>query len=125
MATSPPLIAVVDDDAAVRNSLKFSLEIEGFAVRTFVDAEDFLKTGSLQDIQCLIVDQELPGKNGLEFVAGLREHGVTVPALLISGRLTPTVIRQASIAGIPLIEKPLIGNGLVEALRAAVGSRPG
>ena len=87
MAISHPIIAVVDDDAAVRNSLKFSLEIEGFAVRTYASGEELLGSRGLSDCQCLIVDQDMPRMTGLELVAALREQGVKVPALLISGIL--------------------------------------
>src|SRR6266568_2332379 len=121
MAISLPIIAVVDDDAAVRSSLKFSLEIDGFAVRTYASADDLLKSGNLSDFQCLVVDQNMPRMTGLELVAQLRKQGLKVPALLVSGHLTPAVTRQASAAGIPTIEKPFLGNGLLDSIRAAVG----
>jgi len=121
MATSPPIIVVVDDDAAVRSSLKFSLEIDGFVVRTYASAEEFLSLGDRSDLQCLIVDQNMPRMTGLELIAALRKQGLKVPALLVSGHLTPTITRQASAAGIPTIEKPFLGNGLIDSIRAAVG----
>src|SRR6185503_17249009 len=100
MANSNALIFVVDDDAAVRNSLKFSLEIDGFAVRTYANAEELLRSSNLNDFQCVIVDQDMPRMTGLELVAALRKQGLEVPTVLISGRLTPAVTRQASAAGI-------------------------
>ena len=124
MTFSHPIIAVVDDDAAVRNSLKFSLELDGFAVRTYADAAELLGSGSLTDLQCLIVDQNMPRMTGLELIAKLRARGVEVPALLVSGHLTPAVTRQASAAGILVVEKPFLGNGLLESIHAAVGARP-
>ena len=124
MTLSHPIIAVVDDDAAVRNSLKFSLELDGFAVRMYADAAELLGSGSLTDLQCLIVDQNMPRMTGLELIAMLRAQGVKVPALLVSGNFTPAVTRQASVAGIPVIEKPFLGNGLIESIHAAVGARP-
>ena len=124
MAITRPIIAVVDDDAAVRNSLKFSLEIDGFAIRTYASAEELLGSGNLGNFQCLVVDQDMPRMTGLELVTALRAQGVKVPTLLISGRLTPAVTRQASVAGIPVIEKPFLGNGLIESIRAAVGTKP-
>jgi two-component system, LuxR family, response regulator FixJ len=51
-----PIIAVIDDDAAVRNSLKFSLELDGFAVRIYANAAELMSSGNLTDLQCLIVD---------------------------------------------------------------------
>jgi two-component system response regulator FixJ len=121
MATSHPIIAVVDDDAAVRNSLKFSLEIDGFLVRTYASAAELLISANLNSLQCLIVDQDMPRMSGLELVAALRAQDVRVPALLISGHLTLTIARQASTAGIPVLEKPFLGNGLIDSIRAAVG----
>ena len=124
MAITRPIIAVVDDDAAVRNSLKFSLEIDGFAIRTYASAEELLGSGNLDSFQCLVVDQDMPRMTGLELVTTLREQGVKVPALLISGRPTPAIRRQASFAGIPVVEKPFLGNGLIDCIRAAVGTKP-
>ena len=124
MAITPPIIAVVDDDAAVRNSLKFSLEIDGFAIRTYASAEELLGSGNLDNFQCLVVDQDMSRMTGLELVTALRAQGVKVPTLLISGRLTPAVTRQASVAGIPVVEKPFLGNGLIESIRAALETTP-
>ena len=124
MAITRPIIAVVDDDAAVRNSLKFSLEIDGFAIRTYASGEEFLGSGHLNVVQCLVVDQDMPRMTGLELVTALRAQGVKVPVLLISGHMTPAVTRQASVAGIPIIEKPFLGNGLIESIRAAVSTKP-
>ena len=124
MAITRPIIAVVDDDAAVRNSLKFSLEIDGFSIRTYACAEELLSSGNLDNFQCLVVDQDLPRMTGLELVTALRAQGVKVPTLLISGRLTPAVTRQASVAGIPVVEKPFLGNGLIESIRAALETTP-
>jgi two-component system response regulator FixJ len=125
MATFHPIIVVVDDDAAVRNSLKFSLELDGFAVRTYANAAELLGSGNLNSFQCLVVDQDMPRMTGLELVTALRAQGVKAPALLISGRLSPAVTRQASVAGIPVVEKPFLGNGLIGFIRAAVGTKPG
>src|SRR6476619_8226275 len=95
MAITRPIVAVVDDDAAVRNSLKFSLEIDGFSIRTYASAEELLGSGNLNNFQCLIVDQDMPRMTGLELVKALRAQGVRVPTLLISGHVTPAVTRQA------------------------------
>ena len=124
MAVTRPIIAVVDDDAAVRNSLKFSLEIDGFVIRTYASAEELLASGNPDNFQCLVVDQDMPRMTGIELVTVLRAQGLRVPVLLISGHVTPAVTRQASVAGIPIIEKPFLGNGLIESIRAAVSTRP-
>lgn len=120
---SNPTIAVVDDDAAVRNSLKFSLEVDGFAVLTYGSAAEVLSAGNLNSLQCLVVDQDMPRMTGLELIAALRALGIKVPTLLVSGHVTPAVTRQASIAGVPVLEKPFLGNRLIDTIRSAVGTR--
>ena len=63
----------------------------------------------------------MPRQTGLELVAALRRRGVATPVLLMSGRVTPALTRQAMDAGVPIIEKPFVGNSVVEFIRAAVG----
>jgi two-component system, LuxR family, response regulator FixJ len=124
IASSNPLVIVVDDDAAVRNSLKFSLEVDGFAVMTYGSAEELVHTGNLRACRCLIVDQDMPRMTGLELVAALRKEGDEVPAILISGHVTPALIRRASGVGVPVIEKPFEGNGLIDLIRTTIDAAP-
>ncbi len=118
-----PLVIVVDDDAAVRNSLKFLLEIDGFAVRTYESAQELVRGRDSSDCRCLIVDQEMPHMTGFELVAALRKEGFDVPAIPISENVTPALTKRASNVGIPVIEKPLVGNGLIELIRTAIAKR--
>ena len=122
MAIPDPLVVVVDDDAAVRHSLKFSLEIEGFAVRAYAGAEELLRSRDLNTCQCLVVDQDMPRMTGLDLVSSLRNEGIQVPAILISGHVTPVLRRRALDVGIAVVEKPFLGNGLIELIRAATGN---
>jgi len=116
------LIVIVDDDAAVRNSLKFSLEIEGFAVRAFSVAADLLNAPDVLDCACLVVDQSMPGMTGLDLVAKLRDRRVSVPAILITSHPSAAVSDRAAHAGIPIVEKPLFGNSLTDTIRDAIAS---
>ena len=86
---------VVDDDRAVRNSLKFSLEIEGFAVRTYSDGEELLVGGDAAISSCLVIDHNLPGITGLETIARLREEHAKVPAILITTHPTRATTERA------------------------------
>lgn len=115
-----PVIVVVDDDAAVRHSLKFSLEIEGFSVRTYASPREALGAGELPGSACLIVDQNMPGMTGLALLAMLRRRGVLAPAILISAHVTPALKDEAARGGIPLVEKPFLGESLVNEIRAAI-----
>jgi two-component system, LuxR family, response regulator FixJ len=125
MTNSNALIFVVDDDAAVRSSLKFSLEIDGFIVRTFGGVEELLRESDLSACRCFVVDQDMPRMRGLQLIAALRKRGVSVPAILITGNATAVLARQASAAGVPLVEKPFLGNGLIDSIRAATGTKLG
>jgi two-component system, LuxR family, response regulator FixJ len=120
---SRPMVVVVDDDAAVRNSLQFSLEVEGFRVRTYPSAKSLLSNELDSECSCLIVDQNMPGMTGLALLAALRERGVATPAILICGHVTAMLRNAAERAHIPLVEKPFLGNGLLDQVRAAVAGK--
>jgi FixJ family two-component response regulator len=118
-----PLVIVVDDDRAVRNSLKFSLEIEGFAVRTYSDSNELLNDSELAASSCLLIDQNLPGMSGLEAIAKLRERHVFTPAILITSHPRAAVTERAAKAAVPIVEKPFLESGLLEQIRAVLGRR--
>jgi two-component system response regulator FixJ len=107
------VIIVIDDDDALRNSLKFSFEIEGFSVRAYRDGTEVLDQIELPRHGCLIVDYNLPGMNGLALVGKLRERGVSMPAILITTHPSLAVRQRAAAAGISIVEKPLLGNALL------------
>jgi len=92
-----PVVAVIDDDAAVCESTRFLLETYDFEVRTYLSGADFLRDNP--DIACLIVDYQLPGLNGLEFVSELRRRGSLVPAIMITATTDPAVERRAAELG--------------------------
>jgi two-component system, LuxR family, response regulator FixJ len=124
---SPPpkrsLIVVVDDDAAVRNSLKFSLEIEGYAVRVCSDAAEALASEGIVDCACFVIDQNMPGMNGLELAGKLRQGRMPAPVILITSHPSAALSDRAMRADIPIVEKPLLGNALLDTIRAAIAPR--
>jgi FixJ family two-component response regulator len=123
-ALATPVIVVVDDDAAVRGSLKFALEIEGFAVRTYPKGADLLDDLRLADCACFIIDQKLPGMNGLDVVAELRKGHIAAPVILITSAPNVVVQQRAAQAGVPIVEKPLLGNALIDRVRDAIAHSP-
>jgi CheY-like chemotaxis protein len=123
-AQPPVTILVIDDDWAVRNSLKFSLELEGFAVRLYADGRALLDDARLPASGCLVVDQVMPGMSGLDLVQALRRRGISMPAVLVASSATRLLRQRAAAAGVALVEKPFFGNGLIDAIRAVVGSGP-
>jgi FixJ family two-component response regulator len=118
------IIAVIDDDEDVRDSLKFSLEVEGFVVCRFADASELLSDAALDRFSCLIIDYHMPQMNGLDLVQKLRQRGLRTPCILASNGPSRSVSRRAVAAGVHLIEKTKLADMLVEVIRGALGSRP-
>jgi two-component system, LuxR family, response regulator FixJ len=118
---SNPVVIVVDDDLAVRNSLTFSLEIEGFTVRGYATGDELLEAGDLASCNCLVVDQKMPGLSGLDLIAKLRDRDIATPAILITSNPSLWLRQRAEKAAVPIVEKPLLGNVLLDRIHHAVG----
>ena len=100
---------------AVRNSLKFILEVEGFQVRIFSSAEELLNEDSLPDASCLVVDYYMPGMKwdgnwSLTSAIGM----FLIPAILITPAPSDNLRNRAATAGVPIVEKPLLGSRLLD-----------
>lgn len=116
-----PVVVLVDDDPAVAHAVQFSFDLEGIEVRSFSDAESLLASGDLpQDGGCLILDYHLPGADGLDLLARLRAKGVRTPAVLITTNPRANLSMRAASAGVPIIEKPLLTDALLSAVRSAL-----
>lgn len=119
MSTAPTLL-LVDDDPAVRASLQFSLELEGFAVHAFDSGEALMAQADMLNPSCLVLDYRLPGVDGLSLLQALRERGETCPAVIITSNPTRHVQQRTTDAGAVLIEKPLLSNGLTAAIQELI-----
>jgi two-component system, LuxR family, response regulator FixJ len=119
------LVAVVDDDAAVCSSLKFALELEGFAVRIFGSGAELLQAGDVDAWNCLVVDHKMPEMSGLELIEKLQGRNVLTPAILLVSNPNAAISARAARGAIPVVEKPLFGNALVERIREACARNPG
>ena len=121
MVPTPLTVCVVDDDAGVRNSIKFALEVEGLAVRTYAGARSLLDDAELPSCRCLVVDFRMPAMDGLELAETLAARGIAVPVILITRRATPGRKARARKLGIHrLIEKPLADGDLLNAVQSAL-----
>jgi FixJ family two-component response regulator len=117
-----PIVAVVDEDSAVCSSLKFALELDGFAVRAYRSAAEFLHAGDPSSCHCLIIDQNMPVMNGMDLIAILRQRQIFTPVILVTGRPSAALNARAASAAIPIVEKPFLGNALVDRIREACQS---
>ena len=109
------LIAVVDDDDAVRDSLEFLLTTTGHRVATYASAAEFLEQCNLCLVAGLILDHHMPKVTGLELLARLRAEGRQLPVLLVTGSPSPEIEARASTLGVErVLEKPVSDAGLFE-----------
>ncbi|HVJ51848.1 MAG TPA: response regulator [Aliidongia sp.] len=111
------IVLVVDDDQAVREALKFALEVEGLSVRVCGSGMEALSHPDLTQARCLILDLRMPGMDGfdlLDRMAGMRLH---LPVILITAPINAAVRRRASAAGVRhVLEKPLLDGALLDSI---------
>ena len=119
------LILLVDDDLAVRESLKFALELEGLAVRAFSSGAELLRHPDLLRAGCLVLDYKMPEMDGFEVLSRLAARRVPLPVILITPDATGPVRRRAKAAGVRhVLEKPLSDSTLRDSI-ADVLNNPG
>jgi FixJ family two-component response regulator len=114
-----PCIVIVDDDAAVRNSLSAALECEGFCVRTYCSGDHFLEAAPQGEVHCLIVDMHMPDMTGLQIAERLKLENNTTPIILITGNPNSALKVQAKKCGISIVlEKPFRHDVLLQTINA-------
>jgi FixJ family two-component response regulator len=112
-------------DTSANLRQKFWLEIEGLIVRSYVSGAEFLAAGELSCCDCLVIDEKSPETSGLQLITDLRDRNFCAPAILVTGQPTPSLRKEAEKAGVPIVEKPLLGNGLLDTIRDATRRRLG
>ena len=116
-----PLVHLVDDDGAIRRSASFMLKTSGYQVRSYESGVELLKsTGDLSQ-GCILLDIRMPGMDGLEVQQALRDKGVTLPVIIMTGHGDVTLAVRAMKAGaIDFIEKPFEKATLLGAIEQGV-----
>ncbi len=101
------IVAVVDDDASVRESLRFLLETAGYIVATFKSADEFL-AAAIDGTACLLLDQHMPRVTGLDLLYELRAAGSAMAVALMTGSPSPELtLRAQALGAVIIMEKPL------------------
>jgi FixJ family two-component response regulator len=114
-------VLVVDDDAAVRRSLKFCLEQEGFEVRVYESGAQLLADRELPLRGCLVIDLSMPAMDGIDLMNRLRGRFVELPAILMTVAASADLQFRARCAGYRLVlEKPLEDNSLLHGIEEAL-----
>ncbi|TWB93151.1 LuxR family two component transcriptional regulator [Bradyrhizobium macuxiense] len=119
--TARRTILVIDDDQAMRDSLAFLLDVNGFSVATYETAADFLHHFADYKVDCVISDIRMPGMSGLELVRELKADGTAYPVILMTGHGDVALAVEAMKAGaVDFIEKPFEDEALLRAIRGAL-----
>jgi FixJ family two-component response regulator len=114
-----PTIAVIDDDASVRESVLSLTESVGYQVASFSSAEEFLGSpGSLASLSCLILDVRLPGLSGPELHAELMRRGWSIPTIFITAH--PESLSATKSGVVAMLYKPFQPAVLLEEVRRAI-----
>jgi FixJ family two-component response regulator len=121
-----PLIAVVDDDAAIREAVQSLLRSMGFRAEAFASAQDFLQSGRLPDTACLIVDVRMPRMSGLALQQQLTTAQCPIPIIFITAHGDAETRTRALRAGaVAFLDKPFSDEALLRAVQAALPSARG
>lgn len=116
-----PVVYIVDDDDAIREALQYLLEGAGHEVRTYADGPSFLAACGDDCAGCVILDLSMPGMNGHEVQLALKERGVRIPLVFLSGQgHIPSVVQAVQGGAVDFLEKPVQGDALLDRVHMAL-----
>lgn len=117
MSTTDKIVHVVDDDDSVRRSVGFMLKTSGHRVHSYSEGAEILKASKTLEPGCILLDIRMPGMDGLEVQNALREAGVSLPVIIMTGHGdVPLSVRAMKAGAIDFIEKPFEKGVLLAAL---------
>jgi two-component system response regulator FixJ len=119
--TNSAVVHLIDDDEAVRHALAFLLVTAGMAVRVYESGQSFLDGLDTVQAGCIVSDVRMPGIDGLELQRRLKEKGVTMPVIIMTGHAdVPLAVEAMKSGAVDFIEKPFPDDVLLSAIRAAL-----
>ncbi len=114
-------VFVVDDDDAVRNSMRWLVESIGLPVETYASAREFLETHDPNRPGCLVLDVRMPGMSGLDLQERLHENGIVIPIIVVTGHGdVPTAVRAIKAGAVEFIEKPVNDQLLLDTIQRCI-----
>jgi two-component system response regulator FixJ len=120
-AGKPANVYIIDDDDAVRDSLLFLLDVEGFRGRGFAGVDDFLAVTPTPSSGCIVSDLRMPVLSGSDLLRLLPDRGIQLPVIVITGHGDAVAAAHALRAGaFDFIEKPFQDIAILAAIRAAL-----
>lgn len=118
-----PIVAAVDDDFRIRESIESLLESAGYAPLVFSSAEEFLSSGTLAAASCVITDVRMPGMDGVELQRRIKFVRPTLPVILLSAHHNADIRQQAIDEGAAaFLYKPFDATDLLKIVQSAVTS---
>jgi len=119
--SSETTIAIVDDDAAVREGLEALLTAKGYLVELYASAEAFLAALQQTQCACLVADVRMPGMSGLELQAELRRRSVALPVIVVTGHGdVPMAVAAVKAGAADFLEKPFEADALISSIAEAL-----
>ena len=116
-----PLISIVDDDTALRNSLDDLIQSIGFRTQGFASAEAFMSSNQARDTACLILDVRMPGMSGLDLQRQMVATNWRIPIIFVTSHANDDARARALKAGaVAFLYKPFREEELVDAIDAAL-----
>jgi len=116
-----PIVFIVDDDEAVRDSLQTLLEAAGHRVRSFASGSEFLAAMPSSEDGCLIIDVRMPGIGGLDVQERLRVDGIALPVIVLTGHGdVPLAVRAMKAGAVDFVEKPFAEEAILAAVERAL-----
>jgi len=120
----PWVVCIVDDDDAVRKGLSRLMRASGFEVRTYATSESFLQAASPENHACVLMDITMPRMSGLQLQQRLKEKGIDLPVIAISGRDDDDARHMARSLGARfLLSKPVDDRALLDAIAWITGAK--
>ncbi|MGC2459835.1 MAG: response regulator transcription factor [Steroidobacteraceae bacterium] len=121
MNSSSQMVYVIDDDEAVRASLRFLLKSSGHAVTTLASAQAFLQSYDLAQAGCLVLDVRMPGISGLELQQELNRRGAIIPVIFMSGHGdVPMAVEAMQHGAFDFLQKPFRDQDLLDRISGAL-----
>jgi|SRR5208337_5292257 len=123
MKEQDPIVFVIDDDRMIRDGLQSLIRSVGLRVETFASAQDFLGATRPDTPACLVLDVRMPGLSGLDLQLKLRDDGIPVPIIFITGHGDiPMSVRAMKEGAHEFLTKPVRGQDLLDAVQKALAS---
>jgi len=121
MSISEPTVFIVDDDAAVRDSLMLMIEQEGIAVKTFNNGDEFLAAYQPECLGCAVIDIRMPGMDGLQLQEELCQRNILLPIIFLTGHGDiPLSVKAVKAGAVDFLTKPVTRDALLSSVRSAI-----